>query len=63
MVGLRVDKILYLIEYSKICQTVLSTKSTSYSRLESCRASQVALEVKNPPANTGDIRDMSWIPG
>ena len=26
-------------------------------------ASQVVLEVKNPPANTGDIRDMGSIPG
>ena len=27
------------------------------------RASQVALAVKNPPANAGDIRDMGSIPG
>ena len=26
-------------------------------------ASQMALVVKNPPANAGDIRDMSLIPG
>ena len=26
-------------------------------------ASQVALEVKSPPANAGDIRDMGSIPG
>ena len=26
-------------------------------------ASQVVLVVKNPPANTGDIRDMGFIPG
>ena len=26
-------------------------------------ASQVALGVKNPPANTGDIRDVGSIPG
>ena len=26
-------------------------------------ASQVALVVKNPPANAGDIRDMGLIPG
>ena len=26
-------------------------------------ASQVALEVKNPPANAGDIRDTGSIPG
>ena len=28
-----------------------------------CRASQVALVVKNPPANAGDIRDTGSIPG
>ena len=28
-----------------------------------CGASQVALVVKNPPANAGDIRDVSSIPG
>ena len=27
------------------------------------RASQVALVVKNHPANAGDIRDMGFIPG
>ena len=27
------------------------------------RASQVALAVKNPPANAGDIRDVGLIPG
>ena len=27
------------------------------------RASQVALVVKNLPANTGDLRDMGFIPG
>ena len=26
-------------------------------------ASQVALVVKNPPANAGDVRDMASIPG
>ena len=26
-------------------------------------ASQVALGVKNPPANAGGVRDMGWIPG
>ena len=29
----------------------------------SLQASQVALVVKNPPANAGDIRDVSLIPG
>ena len=27
-----------------------------------CRASQVALMVKNPPANEGDVRDTGSIP-
>ena len=27
------------------------------------RASQVALVAKNLPANAGDLRDKSWIPG
>ena len=27
------------------------------------RASQVALVVKNPPANAGDLRDVGTIPG
>ena len=27
------------------------------------RASQVALAVKNPPANAGDLSDVGWIPG
>ena len=31
--------------------------------LENIRASQVALVVKNPPANAGDIRDMGSVPG
>ena len=31
--------------------------------LTSCGASQVALVVKNPPANAGDVRDASSIPG
>ena len=26
-------------------------------------ASQMALVVKNPPANAGDVRDAGWIPG
>ena len=31
--------------------------------LQSRRASQVALVVKNPPANAGDMRDVGLIPG
>ena len=27
------------------------------------RASQMALVVKTWPANSGDVRDVSWIPG
>ena len=30
---------------------------------EGARVSQVALLVKNPPANEGDIRDTTWISG
>ena len=33
------------------------------SPLPAFGASQVALAVKNPPANAGDIRDADWIPG
>ena len=32
-------------------------------RVDCMRASQVALEVKNLPANAGDLRDMGFIPG
>ena len=28
-----------------------------------CKASQVAVVVKNPPANTEDLGDEGWIPG
>ena len=31
--------------------------------LDLFRASQVALVVKNPPANAGDVRDVGSIPG
>ena len=31
--------------------------------LSKVKASQVALVVKNPSANTGDIRDEGWMPG
>ena len=34
-----------------------------YSVVYFLRASQVALLVKNPPANAGDARDMGSIPG
>ena len=35
----------------------------NYETLEGKRASEVVLVVKNPPANAGDIRDGSPIPG
>ena len=34
-----------------------------FSPIGSLRTSQVALVVKNSPANAGDIRDVSLIPG
>ena len=34
-----------------------------YIEYSPLRASQVALEVKNPPANAGDIRNIGSIPG
>ena len=37
---------------------LLLTSIYAYSK-----ASQVALEVKNPPASSGDIRDVGLIPG
>ena len=39
------------------------TKKRFEPRQSSSRAFQVALVVKNPPANAGDIRDMVSIPG
>ena len=37
--------------------------SSTHSRLCVCGVSQVVLMVKNPPANTGDFRDLGSIPG
>ena len=34
-----------------------------FTQYDNLRASQVTLEVKNPPANAGDIRDPGSIPG
>ena len=43
---------------------VISTQSNSNMNSSNhIGASQVALVVNNPPANTGDIRDASVIPG
>ena len=37
--------------------------SPIFNNIHRARASQAALVVKNPPANSGDIRDMGSIPG
>ena len=42
-----------------ICSAFLMILSTCIPS----RASQVALVVKNPPANAGDVRDLGLIPG
>ena len=42
---------------------VPSPSPTLYSNYIQIRASQVALVVKNPLANAGDIRDVDLIPG
>ena len=39
------------------------TEELTLSLSHESRSSQVALVVKNPPANAGDIRDTGWIPG
>ena len=38
-------------------------EENGYPLQYSCLGNQVALEVKNPPANEGDMRDMGSIPG
>ena len=38
-------------------------KQVTFYRYSHSWASQVALVVKNPPANVGDIRDLGSIPG
>ena len=50
MIGNKRNINLSLINLSKVIYAAL-------------RAAQVALVVKNPPANTGDARDLSFIPG
>ena len=42
-------------------QTMAQHRIAFYCTVD--RASQVTLEVKNPPANAGDIRDVGSIPG
>ena len=51
---------IYGVEQSR---TRLKRLSSSSSTKEEGWASQVALVVKNPPANAGDIRDVASIPG
>ena len=44
-------------------QKIIVETQVYFAVLQESGASQVALAVKNPPANTGDIRDMGSIPG
>ena len=44
-------------------QKIIVETQVYFAVLHESRASQVALVVKNPPANTGDIRDTGSIPG
>ena len=67
----RVSAVLYetiLDDRGKNCYSPQGAKTTYLqNRIKSnryCfRASQVALVVKNSPANPGDLRDTGWIPG
>ena len=43
--------------------TILAHQNVFLKNMCMCRASQGVLAVKNPPANSGDIRDASLIPG
>ena len=56
----------------KTCTTLQAAQSLNYKLFArvvvqefgvSCGLSHVALMVKNPPANAGDVRDMGSIPG
>ena len=47
----------------KIIWSFYSSKANLYWASTICRASQVALVVKNPPANAGDLRVVGLIPG
>ena len=44
-------------------EAICGSMPGNITSLTSCGASQVALVVKNPPANAGDVRDASSIPG
>ena len=54
------------VDLTSWCSLTFSQKAKSPSKISQgirSRASQVALVVKNPPANAGGLRDMSLIPG
>ena len=61
------DKVSSKMEmYESVHLSIFSPTSNAIRFLiffNSVWASQVALVVKNLPANAGDIRDMGWIPG
>ena len=54
-----------LIFLNQWCFSIIFIKALSpyKASLSLLRASQVALVLKNPPANVGDIRDAGSIPG
>ena len=52
--------IIFSIYEHYVCMFIMHT---FIAILYSCGASHVALVVKNPPANSGDIRDVGLIPG
>ena len=54
--------------YKRICPRNIICELSGKGRVRGCEPSdfksiQVALVVKNSPANAGDIRDAGWIPG
>ena len=51
-----------LLKFTSI-ESVMPSNHLILFKNNSCNASQVALVVKNPPANAGDIRDPGSIPG
>ena len=55
-------KVMWL-HYSYILWFKLSVHCMSLSPQLPVNLTQVALVVKNPPANAGDSRDIGWIPG
>ena len=53
-----------ILEPKKIKSVTVPTFSPSFCHeVMGLEASQVALVVKNPPANAGDVRDLGLIPG